>query len=461
MVFSILQALLVSLTMWSCGSNNQTETSLDTVGATTTPPNEAIVVLFSTSEVEMVTERLLTVELDGQTLVTVECTADILLGDFEEKHKIISSSPAVTHNLYLNGLLPETAYSCTTIGAAQNVITDFTTGSLPPSLTSRYHTPTGTPPAGYMLFNTDLLLESDHWLVIQDYSGNVRWYLSTIAESIAIALEHEPTAGGIVVGGGSRGGLSFLPPSVYDISGTLIKQLENNSDHDIDYRNENFYSPFSAGDSSCIQRWSFDTLKQSWEWCSSEEDSYDINSIDVSEDESLVLMTTYLPMEGIVKVDIESGNKEWNLHPDGSGDLSVNTPIRGLGLQHDISLVDCKDSHYDLCFVVYDNGTQERGYSQILNYGIDEAKMTATLLRSFTRDGWFETHSGGVHQMSNREWLISISSITDKSLTSYLIVDVDGNELWEMTSTSTDVAGYRARHIDPCDIFNHTGMCPE
>jgi hypothetical protein len=87
--------------------------------------------------------------------------------------------------------------------------------------------------------------------------------------------------------------------------------------------------------------------------------------------------------------------------------------------------------------------------------------MTATLLRSFTRKGWYESHAGGVHEMPNGNWLITIASLTESGITSYLIVDVDGNELWELTSKTTDIGGYRARNIAPCDIFNHTGMCPE
>jgi hypothetical protein len=172
-------------------------------------------------------------------------------------------------------------------------------------------------------------------------------------------------------------------------------------------------------------------------------------------------MTTYSSSEGIVKIDTNSGNKVWTLKLDGTGSLSVDSPIYGMGLQHDIAFVDCEDGHYDLCLVVYDNGATVRGYSQILSYGIDETKMSATLIRSYTRKDWFEAHSGGIHQIPSGEWLISMASIVPDSLSSYLIVDRDNNELWEMTSKNASVGAYRARHIEPCDIFNHTGMCPE
>jgi hypothetical protein len=429
------------------------------------PPDKATVVSFSTSEAEMVTERVLTIELDSQTLVTVECTADILLGDFEEKHKISSSSPAYTHSLRLRGLLPETAYTCTTVSAEQNATVDFTTGSLPSSLTDRFHSPTGTPPPGFMLLNTfDGPSDDTYWLMIQDYWGNIRWYVDARRHGTGIlAVEHEPDAGGIITGGGytSIDGAIF-PPSVYDLSGELIASLDDSyGDHDIDYIDRSLYFPVHVKTISCVQRWSLDTSKQTWEWCASNADGYNINSLAVTEDESAILITTYAPSEGVVKIDTNSGNTVWRLNPDGTGSLSVDSPIPGIDLQHDIAFVDCEDGEYDLCFVVYDNGKESRGYSQILSYGIDETKMSATLIRSFSRKGWYEGHSGGIHQMPNGEWLISMASVTSSSQSSYLMIDKNNNELWEMASKNEDVGAYRARHIDPCHIFNHTGMCPE
>jgi hypothetical protein len=111
--------------------------------------------------------------------------------------------------------------------------------------------------------------------------------------------------------------------------------------------------------------------------------------------------------------------------------------------------------------LVYDNGTAARGYSQILNYGFNETKMEANLLRSFTRKGWYEPHSGGVTELDNKEWLITIATFGGPNITSYLLVDEKGNELWEMKSSEDATGAYRARGIAPCDIFNHTGMCAE
>jgi hypothetical protein len=437
-----------------------TETSVPT---TTTPPDKVTVISFSTSAGEMVTERVLSIELDSQSLVTIECTADILLGYLEEKHKVSSPSSAYMHSLRLRGLLPETSYSCTTVNTEQNATVDFTTGPLPSTLVGRFNSPTGTPPSGFMLFNTVLGTDdNEHWLVIQDYWGNIRWYVSGSAGNGIIGLEYEPDAGGVVAGGGFIGNSgSLYPPSIYDISGGLSLRLDIQSDHDIDYLNGSLYSPVLTGGSSCIQRWSIDGLEQTWEWCGTKDNNYKVNSISISTDESTLLMTTYAPSEGIIKVNMDSGIVDWSLRTDGFSGLSVDTPIFGLGLQHDVNIIDCENVDYDLCLLVYDNGTPERGYSQILKYGVNEKKMTATLLRAFTRKGWFESHSGGVHEMPNRQWLITIANLTKERLTSYLIIDTDGNEVWEMQSENTNISGYRARHIQPCDIFNHTGMCPE
>jgi hypothetical protein len=467
---TLIQTLLLLLTMWSCSPTSQTtETSLDTmittetsVPTTTTPPEKATVVSFSTSEGEMVTERVLTIELDGQTQVSVECSAGILLGDFEEKHTITSSAPAVTHNLRLQGLLAETSYNCVTTGAATNATIDFTTGSLPSVLVNLYETPTGTPQAGYMLFNTfGAGMQADHWLLIQDYWGNIRWYVDGSDGNGIIGLEYEPEAGGIIAGGGFAGnGGTLYPPSIYDLSGTLIQRIDVEGDHDIDYRNGSIYIPLEMVDYSCIQQWSIDPLMQTWEWCVPDK-NFSINSIAVTEDEASILMTTYNEMEGVVKIDIKSGDTVWTFNPDGSGDFSVDTPVTGLERQHDVLIVECDSSEHDICMLVYDNGTAARGYSQILNYGFNETKMEANLLRSFTRKGWYEPHSGGVTELDNKEWLITIATFGGPNITSYLLVDEKGNELWEMKSSEDATGAYRARGIAPCDIFNHTGMCAE
>ena len=478
MTTSFFQVLLASLTLWSCSPTSQTtETSVDTmsttetsVPTTTTPPDKVTVISFSTSAGEMVTERVLNIELDSQSLVTIECTADILLGYLEEKHKVSSPSSAYTHSLRLRGLLAETSYSCTTVNTEQNATVDFTTGPLPGALVGRFNSPTGTPPSGFMLLNTfDGPSDGSYWLIIQDYWGNVRWYVDATHHGTGIlAAEYEPDAGGIITGGVYSSELGPLsPPSGYDLSGELWFLANAYGDHDIDYIDGSLYFPLQRNTVSCVQRWSFDTLKQTWEWCAPKAsggtvEGYNINSIAVSEDESVLLMTTFSPLEGIVKVNIDTGNMDWRLHPEGaSPGLSVDTPISGLGLQHDVAFIDCDSADYDICLLVYDNGSAPRGYSQILSYGVNETNMTATLLRSFTRDGWYESHSGGVHEMPNREWLITLASLNGISKTAYLIVDVEGLEVWEMTSKTTVTGGYRARHIAPCDIFNHTGMCPE
>jgi hypothetical protein len=299
-----------------------------------------------------------------------------------------------------------------------------------------------------------------HWLVIQDYWGNIRWYVDGSHHFTGIiALEHEPDAGGIIAGGGLT---NLFPPSIYNISGVLIERLDDfSADHDIDYHNGSLYSPVTLTETSCVQRWSLDTLEQTWEWCVSKEDGYKVNSLAVTEDESAILITTYEPAEGVVKIDTKSGDTMWTFKPDGSGDFSVDQQVFDLNLQHDVSIVECDSSDHDICMLVYDNGTPARGYSQILNYGFNETKMEATLIRSFNEKGWFEDHSGGIQQMQNGAWLISMASITPDSQSSYLIVDTNNNELWRMASKNTSVGAYRARHIEPCDIFNHTGMCPE
>lgn len=123
------QILLLSMTLLGCSRQTETssttqttETSMDSAvttetasATTTTTPGGVTVLSLSTSEGEMVTERVLTIELDGQTQVSVECSAETDFGDFEETHTITSSSPAVTHSLRLNGLLADTTYSCITV----------------------------------------------------------------------------------------------------------------------------------------------------------------------------------------------------------------------------------------------------------------------------------------------------------------------------------------------------------
>lgn len=434
--------------------------SIAETGATSTTLHHASLLSFTTAEGAMVTERLLTIKLDSPALVTIECSADVTIGSFDEHHSLSSPPNLANHSLTLRGLLAETMYTCIAIVDDINSTVSFVTGSLPAVLTGKYETPIGNIYNGYMLFNTfqGNNLNEEHWLLIQDYGGNIRWYQSGDIGDGIIAMEYEPEAGGIIAGGGNR---HTYPPSVYNLSGELYQRINTEMDHDIEFRSDSLYFPVSKDDLSCVERWGLTDKTKKWSWCQPATDIYHINSIAVSEDESTLLMTTHHQFEGIIKVDIATGEVVWTLTPDGSADFSVDVNVSGLKFQHDLSIIECESAEHDLCLLLYDNGSAARGYSQILKYGLNQNTMEADLLRSFTRDDWFEENSGGVSEIDDGNWLVTQASVVQGSgYSSYWIVDPKGDVIWEMKATTNNIAAYRARWVSACEIFNHTGMCP-
>jgi hypothetical protein len=450
------------------GCSGTSETGL--APGATVMASEATVLSFATESGKMVTERILTLELQESATVTVMCEADIWLGANPERHQINATVGAERHQLVMRGLLSSTAYACQTIGAKNSVQASFTTGSLPPELIGIYSAPTGDPRDDYLMLNVniEMIAASGHWILILDYWGNVRWYVQSAYETGLIGIEYTPAFDGFLVGGGGEVGgaemglyVSYLP-TIYDLSGEVLKTISVDADHDTALADSSFYVPTAGTDPQCIERWSMIFETKEWKWCVPSEYTFFVNSIAVADAGKSLLMTTYLDSIGVVKIDTSSGEVLWVLHPDGSGDFTVDKIVDGVEFQHDVTVVPCEDDQFTLCVLLYDNGTSERNFSRILFYGLDEVAMHATLIRSFERDGWYERNSGGVRQLSNGDWLVTQASTSYKSgYTQYYTVNENDVLTWEMTAKQVDTGGYRAMELSSCEIFGHIGLCPE
>lgn len=430
----------------------------------------ATVSSFTTESGNMVTERILTLTLDESATVTVMCEADIWLGTNPERHQVIATFGAQLHELVMRGLLSDTAYECRTVGAKNSVQASFTTGSLPPELVGIYSVPTGEPRDEYLMLNVNVALvsASGHWILILDYWGNVRWYLKSSYDSALIGIEYLPDFGGFLVGGGGEAGASEMEgtisyhPTLYSLSGEILKTIPADADHDIAIDGGDFYVPTSNTDPQCVERWSLQSESKEWEWCVPYDYTFYVNSIAVADGGESLLMTTYRDSIGVVKVDTSSGELLWVLHPDGSGDFTVDKIVEGVDFQHDVTVVPCEDDQFTLCVLLYDNGTTERNFSEILLYGLDEVAMHATLIRSFEKDGWYERNSGGVRQLSNGDWLVTQASTSYLSgYTQYYTVNENDEVTWKMTAKEMDTGGYRAMELSSCEIFGHIGLCQE
>ena len=130
-------------------------------------------------------------------------------------------------------------------------------------------------------------------------------------------------------------------------------------------------------------------------------------------------------------------------------------------LVHDLHLEDCPE--HDVCMVFYDNGInslQSRG----MEVGLDEGSMTATVLRTWTEDGWYSSALGGIQELDDGDWVIGAASMhlegVEANDASVVQVTEAGEVVWRMRLGPVPATLYRSRWIAGCDMFSsHTAYC--
>lgn len=401
----------------------------------------------------------------------LECVADAD-GVVEERLAYASADVATAHRLGVSGLLASTTYDCTvTVGPDTSAPFTVETRALPERIgqltfTIEENVPGATAP-GFTLFDVlqvdgDALFE-DHFLVVADHDGRVRWYKYIGPELADIDFRVVDGEGVFSAGGGKE---FAYPLRILDPMGRELDVLTETEAGQINHSAEVTATSYwyITGDGvraePCIHERRRDDHALVWEWCAEDngvDTTFGINSLALALDrpEPQVMFTP--TSEGrIVNVGYPGGEVRWVM---GAGAFAgMETLPEWL---HDVQFHEVDGG---TALLIYDNGV-ENDQSRALEIVYDEVAMTASIRRSWTEPGWYESRWGSIQDVAGR-WLVGMGhdevDHPDSNDTSAAEVDPDSGEvLWRLRVAPSNFGMYRAKRWDGCAVFGHVGYCPE
>ncbi len=394
-------------------------------------------------------EAIFTVRAEPPSSVAVRCEAD---GDVLAA---ASSEAQSTHTVHLRGLLAGADYRCEITADSGTTDVAVSTRPLPEALATMPLTPAGSGD-GVVLTNlfraTGKASATDHFLVILDDRGQVRWHLELPGQDHAVVFEYLPEEGQLLAGGGL---LLPMDPTVYDLTGVPQWSIDADPVHEVKWATDQIYSLAVALTGFCVQSHDHQGALL-WSAC---DDAYGSTLDDIPANTAVptvlggreVVLVAQVDDGPIAAIDRQTSELRWTLGP--GAEIEADLTFDWI---HDLRVVPCDDGG-ELCLLFYDNG-QSRGDSRATLLSVDEAAGTATAVRTWTEAGWYEPHMGGVDLLPNGDWLIarghSEPHVPDSPPTSIVRVTPTGDVAWRLDATDDDVALYRARWIDGCEVLD-------
>jgi hypothetical protein len=429
---------------------------------------------------EMVNEIRADISLGRAQSIRVACEAPED-GPWPERVLARDGQSRRDHSMVIEGLLAATTYTCTVMNGKQVLGTfDATTDPLPKNIdfvhaTVEFDDTTAFEP-GWTLYTPtqhDLVTGAPFAganLVI-DSLGRIRWYQDTSAYDGHSMFEYDVATHEFYAGGGA---VDIEPVTVWDTEGkTLLEWKDADGDadpipdHDLERVGDTFYMITQAGDGEggnhCLAQYDWKKTEL-WSWCTDDDPKipdWPANSmaVQVTPKGDTFLYAT-MQIKGII-YKLNQATKEivWVLSED-DGDLTGDA-VTYRPWVHDLHVIECDG--YDECLLMYVNGTDDDHTTWIRQVGIDETKMTATVIREWTEKGWEESKMGGIQQVGDN-WLVCeghfLADPWDDRLSQIAEVDPDGSVVWRLTAATNDIQMYRARRVNACDLFRHAGYCP-
>lgn len=205
-----------------------------------------------------------------------------------------------------------------------------------------------------------------------------------------------------------------------------------------------------------------DTDSLLWSWSLQEGLDYggpevgDANwaGIMVEDDGSETMVISVCIGEGVIGVDMDSGEVAWSLADDwGTLDLVEGEFPR---IQHGLDVDGQK-------ILLYDNGAIPT--TRAVEYAIDPVNGTATETWSWTEDGFQESWGwGDVDYLGENHVVITKGHIPDfgsgDGPSEVIEVDrTDNSVAWRLSFTDEMDAIYSADRIDGCDLFSDASRC--
>lgn len=124
----------------------------------------------------------------------------------------------------------------------------------------------------------------------------------------------------------------------------------------------------------------------------------------------------------ILKINPQNGNVIWQFGGLRNQFMVLNDPLYPFMYEHFVRQLPNGN------YMVFDNGTSERGYSRVVEYFVDETNMTATLVWQFIDPRHiFAQYMGNGERLQDGNTVINYGTLSDKTLPQVEEVEYSGN----------------------------------
>ncbi len=450
---------------------------LSLCGACTGP---AVTDVHISDNPDLVLEKIFSVTLSDPAALAIRCTRDDLS---TEVHLVESSEAALEHELRLHGLVAETSYTCDVAPVDAKRATpsqgSFTTAALPDSIPSAAGVANGDPGAAYTFMPHQRLAtgETSIRLVLMDNAGEVRWYYPLPIEGYADMGAEYWGEGLFLWGGVSASAAGAGAPRLVDLSHNEVYRSAYEGAEDAYYhhmtekQSDGSVVTLVEADASSegrtyygfeIHQVDVESDALTWSWSLQEGlDSGgpgvgDANwaGMMVEDDGTKTMVVSVCIGEGVIGVDMESGEVAWSLADDwGTLDLVEGDFPR---VQHGLDIDGQR-------ILLYDNGAVPT--TRAVEYLIDPAEGTATQTWSWTEEGFNESWGwGDVDYLGEDHVVITKGHIPDfgsgEGPSEVIEVDRSDNSVaWRLSFSDELDAIYSADRIGGCDLFAEASRC--
>lgn len=431
-----------------------------------------------------------TLELARPSPTALLCTAS---DDPLERHLVESEAIETSHTLRIDGLLPQTTYTCAVAPTCPVLVgppttLSFETGGWPgaiPRASVEVDPKLGFTGA-WTLMNKPIL-NGETWLVVYDDAGIPRWWHEVAPNLFDVEVLYHPEDHSVVWGGGfspeGRARVVHLwDGETYsaDLPGWESTEYHHDAKRLADGRiltlevQPNLFG-VSYWDGFRIvlhdpdtQRIEFSTdsqryvneglLRVAGGWLDA--DPYHANWLDWRQTPRGPELYVSLCFEHqLIAIDGDNGDVLWQLGAgrgwtvlDEAGDPLPESALPQC--QHGVEVDGDR-------FLLYDNG-QDRGYSQAVEWEIDGIDHTAQRSWAWSEPGWSEAFLGDVDYLKGGRVLITEARFGSLFGQSEIVeVDRDTGRVASRMSFSANEGAYRAERYGGCEMFRSARHCPE
>jgi hypothetical protein len=473
-------ALLLSvLLLAACsppGDDSATETLPDDTspGDTQAPPVEEDPLEVGEASVQA-SEDITLVAIVSWTS-NVEATPSVRIGqDGVFTHEVGYGHVGTEHEVIVVGMRPEQAYELqpvTTTAGGQRVVgeaLDFTTGAVPdpwrPMNIDLYDASRAFD--GWTLYNIATSFTTPAFSVMVDMAGEPVWYYHAGNGGRSDLVPKLVDGERVLIGPGVPSGAR---PLVVDLAGRVLWEGPTQDLGFTDGGMHHVFEELENGDYLLVEYTANlngdmgDTLLQYdqdaelvWEWSTFDHlDDHPAwvhtNSVFLNEPAGLIYTNSY-QMGMTFEIDKASGEVLWSFGEGGdfSPDPYAIEPYPNHA--HAFQILEGGN------MLIYDNGDEERGYSRVVEFSLDEDSMSSEIVWQYpgtlAYDPWWCAAWGDVQRLPNGNTLINAGAGTntpEETVSRIFEVTPEGDTVWRAwlhQDEELELGAYSAERYEP------------